>query len=241
MYVRSKYLVITLDYLFPIFICLGVIVLGYLVLYSSFFKINTIVCTLDYAECLDPSVLAELEKLKGQNIFTLSEGRVTTRLTSGDFTIREANIKKELPGKIFLDLHSVYPVVALQIPGDPTWVILDQNNRVIGTRANDPNVPTVIVPGPLTLSVGKRLSDDLLIQSIQLAKNLADELFTIKSITLINDDAINLTLSDGRTAIFTPKKDLSQQLRSLQLILRDATMIEGIWIIDVRFIRPVLR
>ena len=241
MYVRSKYLVITLDYLIPTFICLGVIALGYLALYSRFFKVNTVVCTLDFSECLDPSVLSELEKLKGKNIFTLSEDKVTRRLTSGDFTIRQVALTKELPGKIILDLQSVYPVAALQVSGDPTWIILDQNHRVIGSRDSDPNVPTVIVPGPLTLSVGKPLTDDLLIQSIQLAKSLADELFTIKSITLVDADSINLTLSDGKIAIFTPKSDLSQQLRSLQLILRDATMIQGIKIIDVRFIRPVLR
>lgn len=241
MYVRSKYLVITLDYLFPIFICLGVIALGYFTLYSSYFKINTVVCIIDYAECVDPSVLAELDKLKGQNIFTLSESSVTTRLTSGDFTIRQVALTKELPGKIIFDLQSVYPVAALQVSGDPTWIILDQNHRVIGSRDSDPNVPTVIVPGPLTLIVGKVPIDDLLIQSIELARNLADELFTIKSITLVDADTINLTLSDGKIAIFTPKSDLSKQLRSLQLILRDATMTEGIKIIDVRFMRPVLR
>lgn len=241
MYVRSKYLVITLDYLIPILICLGVIALGYFTLYSSYFKINTVVCIIDYAECVDPSVLAELDKLKGQNIFTLSESSVTTRLASGDFTIRQVALTKELPGKIILDLQSVYPMAALQVSGDPTWIILDQNHRVIGSRDSDPNVPTVIVPGPLTLTVGKVPSDDLLIQSIELARNLADELFTIKSITLVDADTINLTLSDGRIAVFTPKSDLSKQLRSLQLILRDATMTLGIKIIDVRFSRPVLR
>lgn len=241
MYVRSKYLVITLDYLFPIFICFGVIALGYFALYSSFFQIKTVICTLDYEACLDPSVLAELNKLKGENIFTLSGDRLTQRLTSGDFTIRQATLKKELPGKVIIDLQSVYPVAALAMPGDPTWIILDQNHRVIGTRSSDPNVPTVIVPGPLTLAVGKPLSDDLLIQSIQLARNLANELFTIKSITLVDADTIKLTLSDGVIAIFTPKKDLSEQLRSLQLILRDATITQGIKTIDVRFIRPVLR
>ena len=241
MYVRSKYLVITLDYLIPILICLGVIALGYFTLYSSYFKINTVVCIIDYAECVDPSVLAELDKLKGQNIFTLSESSVTTRLASGDFTIRQVALTKELPGKIILDLQSVYPMAALQVSGDPTWIILDQNHRVIGSRDSDPNVPTVIGPGPLTLTVGKVPSDDLLIQSIELARNLADELFTIKSITLVDADTINLTLSDGRIAVFTPKSDLSKQLRSLQLILRDATMTLGIKIIDVRFSRPVLR
>lgn len=241
MYVRSKYLVFTVDYLVPTFIILAVLTLFYLVLYSPIFKIKEVSCQLDYLVCDNQIILAELDKLKGQNIFTLSKDKVTARLTSGDFTIRQATLTKELPGKVILDLQSVYPVAALQILGNPTWVILDQQLRVIGSRDSDPNVPTIIVPGPLSLTVGKPPSDDLIIQSIQLARRLADELFSIKSITLVDADTIELTLSDGRIAILTPKKDTSAQLVTLQIILRDDKIVQGINTIDVRFARPVLR
>lgn len=241
MYVRSKYLVFTVDYLVPTFIILAVLTLAYLLLYSPFFKIKEISCQLDYLVCDNQTILVELDKLKGQNIFTLSKDKVTSRLTSGDFTIRQATLTKELPGKVILDLQSVYPVVALQILGNPTWVILDQQLRVIGSRESDPNVPTIIVPGPLNLIVGKPPSDDLIIQSIRLARRLADELFSLKSITLVDQDTIELSLSDGRIAILTPKKDTSAQLRSLQIILRDDKIVQGINTIDVRFERPVLR
>ena len=239
---KSKYLVITYDILLPVMICLGVVALLYFVLFSSFFAVTSIHCVLDLEPCEDPSLLSELDKLKGQNIFKIVGDQVTTHLTSLDFTIREATLSKELPGSISLSLQSVYPVVALQVSGDdPTWIIFDSTLRVIGARRIDPNVPSVVVQGPLTFTVGKVPTDANIISSLELAKRVSDELFAVKTITLIDADTIHLALDSGKIAIFTPKKDELVQLRALQTILTDATILEGVNTIDVRFARPVLR
>jgi len=238
---RSKYLVFTTDYILPVLIIIGVLTLLAVALYSPIFKITQINCRLDYQECSDPSVVAEFDKFKGKNIFTLRSDSVTSRLTSGDFTIREAHLKRELPGTLTLDLQSVYPSVALKVETDPTWVVLDSKLRVIGTRSTDPNVPTVVVPGPITLTVGKPLTDEVIINTLGLARRLADELFSVKTITLINEDTIELSLSGGKVAIFTPKKDELIQLHTLQVVLSDDTIMGGVSTIDVRFAQPVLR
>lgn len=238
---RSKYLVFTADYLLPLAIFLGILALGCFVLFSPFFKISIVTCFVDYTPCTDGSILAELDKLKGQNIFTLIPSKVESRLTSGDFTIREAKLTRTLPGTLKLNLESVYPVVALQIADDPTWVVMDSRFRVITTRTEDPNVPTVIVRTPLTLSVGKPPADSVIIQTLELALRLASELFTVKTITLVDKDTIKLSLVDGRIAIFTPQKDEIVQLSALQTILANDTISQGVSTIDVRFSRPVLR
>lgn len=238
---RSKYLVITADYIIPSLICIGIAFLAYFTRYSSFFAITTLTCELDYESCQNPTLLAELDKLKGQNIFTLDTASISRRLTSGDFTIRESLIERTLPGTVSVKLQSVYPVVALQIVGDPTWVVMDSRFRVIATRTVDPNVPTVIVPGPLTVVIGQSPQDPLITSSLKLALRLADELFTIRSLTLLDSNTIALMLEDGKTALFTPKKDESRQLRLLQVILEGDTITEETRTIDVRFSRPVLR
>lgn len=239
--VRSKYLVITADYILPIIICISVIGLFYFTLYSSFFKINTIVCVLDFRNCDDLSIIAEIDKLKGQNIFTLSPQKITARLTSGDFTIREAKLTRQLPGIVTINLQSVYPVVAIRQENDPKWVTLDGKMRVIGARIMDPNVPSVIVTFPLTLTVGKPPSSEIVVRTLGIARRLADELFSFKTIKLIDEDTIQIALLDGRTAIFTPKKDELIQLHTLQLVLLDDKIIKGARYIDVRFSQPVLR
>ncbi len=238
---RSKYLVFTADYLIPTFIIIAVATSAYLALYSPIFKINQLSCRLDYLPCDNQSVLAELDTLKGQNIFTLKTDLLSAKLTSGDFTIRSATFRKQLPGLIQVELLSVYPHVALRVDGDNRWVVLDSKLRVIATREVDPNVPTLVVPGPLTVSVGVSPSDELITRSLTLTRQLFDELSSIKSITLVDQDTIKLNLSGGRSAILTPKKDVSSQLQSLQAVLSDVTILGGVSVIDVRFSQPVLR
>jgi cell division septal protein FtsQ len=238
---KSKYLVITADYILPFFLSALVIFLFYLAIFSPIFRVNQVTCTLDFGECSDPSVLAELDKLKGQNIFRLKPDGLRSKLTSGDFTIREVQMKKTLPDQVLIELQSVYPVAALQVLTDPTWVVLDPQFRVIATREDDPNVPTVIVPGPLSLTVGKPISDELLLHALKLSQRLSRELSSIKTITLIDANEIHIALDNGIMAILSPKLDETKQLKSLQAVLSGGTISKGIATIDVRFTQPVLR
>lgn len=239
--IRSKYIVFTADYILPTLICLAILAIGYFSLYSAYFKISHISCSLDYLDCNDQSILAELDKLKGQNIFTLNSSPLIKRLTSGDYTIREVVMHKELPGSLKFELQSVYPVVALSVVGDQHWIVLDEKYRVIGSRDIDPNVPTVILSGPLTLTFGQPPSDPVILQTLTLATKLATELPSVKTLALENGDTIRLTLASGVQAFLTPKKDIQTQLKALQAVLSDATITTGITSIDVRFARPVLR
>ena len=238
---RSKYIVFTADVLIPAAIILGICFAFYLAIFSKYFTIKNVNCRLDFSSCTDPVLLSELDKLKGKNIFTFDSAATKSRLTSGDFTIREAEIKKILPGDLVIELASIYPVVAVQVQGDPRWVVMDSRFRVIASRDLDPNVPTVIIKKQLTFTVGKSPSDDLLIHSLSLALRLAQQLVSVKSIVINNEDNIELILADGIRAIFTPKKDEMEQLRALQAVLSSATILKGVKTIDVRFSQPVLR
>ncbi len=238
---RSKYILITTDYLLPLAICLGIIALGYLALFSPFFQIKTVTCTLDYQVCTDPSLLVELENQKGQNILRFRPERLESRLTSADFTVREAVITRSLPDTLNVQLQSVYPAVALKIVGEDTWIVLDPTLRVIGKRTSDPNVPAVIVPGTLTVTVGKRPEGDSVIKALELTLRLSSELVEVKTLTLVDDNTIEILLPTGLRALFTPRDDEVRQLRALQAVLADATILSGVRIIDVRFSQPVLR
>lgn len=238
---RSKYLVLTTDYILPSLIIILVSVSIYTLLYSNFFKIESISCKLDFEPCQNSVLLAELDKLKGQNIFALKTDNISKKLTSGDYTIREADFVKTLPASLSVDLHSVYPVVALKIKNLDTWIALDDRYRVIKERSQDPNVPTVIVTGPLTLALGKPITDPVITDALSMTRRLFEQLSSIKSVTLIDENRIDVLLDNGKIAILTPKKDEAIQLRSLQAILQEATISKGVRTIDVRFSQPVLR
>ncbi len=238
---KSKYLVFTADYIVPTLIIISVLATAYVALWSNVFKVKEIGCTIDFEPCEDLNVIAELEKLKGENIFSFSSKQISSKLTSGDFTIRKVNISKQLPATLSAELESVYPVVAIQVVGDTTWVVIDQKYRFIGTRTSDPNVPTVLVTGPIEVVLGQVPRDQLLKDAIKMTLTIAEELFTVKTLTLIDADTVELVLENDIKAIFTPKKDTLDQLELLQLVLSDDTITEGVNIIDVRFSQPVLR
>lgn len=237
----SKYLVFTQEILLPSAVVLVLLSLAWFTLFSSFFQITRVDCVQDFEPCENPALLSELEKLKSENIFTLSTVKIKQKLLAGDFMVRELEIHKQLPASLSFSLQSVYPVVALHVQDDSNWVIFDQKLRVIGSHPRDPNVPTVIVPGPLTLTVGKTIPSPDIVRSLQLAIRLRDELISFKTLTLVDDHTLELNLGGGVLAILTPENDESQQLHSLQAILADATIMAGVHVIDVRFSQPVIR
>lgn len=237
----SKYVVITRDYLLPLMVCVAVVMLGWFALFSPYFRIAHINCTLDYQTCDNPALLAELDRSKGKNIFTLEKDKLKLRLIAGDYMIQGGDITKTLPDEISVDLQSVYPTAALKIADNNRWIILDKQLRVIGARELDPNVPTVVIAGPITVLVGKPLTDITIIKTLELAMSVAKESIKVKIMTCIDADTIELTLSDDLHALFTPKKDTNLQIRALQAILADATITKGMHVIDVRFSQPVLR
>ncbi|MDE2025953.1 MAG: hypothetical protein KGJ07_05645, partial [Patescibacteria group bacterium] len=61
------------------------------------------------------------------------------------------------------------------------------------------------------------------------------------SVTIASDSALLVTLDSGEQIIFSQKKDLSEQITSLQLIKRELT-IEGKRLnrVDFRFDNPII-
>lgn len=230
---RSKYLVFTADYILPTVIITSIILALYLMLYSQLFKIDNISCKLDFEPCENMVLLAELDKLKGQNIFNFQTQGVASKLTSRGLHYQGGSICQKPLGSLKVDLHSVYPVVALKIKDLDTWIALDSKYRVIKELHINPNVPTVIVSGPLTVVLGKPVQDSLIIETLAMTDRLFKQLPSIKSVTLVDENRIDVELDSGKTAVLTPKKDEVIQLRSLQAILQEVTISKGVHTIDV--------
>lgn len=238
---HSKYLVITSDYILPTILSLAVVGAIYTMLYSSIFQINHIDCHLDFGQCENPAVVAELEKYRGQNIFKFQSQTLSNRLTSGDFTVKDATLTKVLPDTLVVDMQSVYPVVALKLEEDPNWVVMDTKYRVIASKNVAPNVPTLIVSGPLTFTLGVSPEDPNLLASLSLTIRLSERLSSLQNIRQIDQSTVELFLNSGQKVIMSTKKDENLQIKTLQAILSEGTISSGVKTIDVRFSQPVLR
>lgn len=238
--VPSKYVVITADYVIPVVIVLATILAWWSVFYTSIFSIKQIECELDFEPCDVPGIIAELDKYRGQNIVSFDEEAIRTRLTSADFTIQNVDIKKTLPSSIKVEMQSVYPTVAAEVVGTGTWVTFDEQLRVIGTRTVHPNVPTITVKELVNIKVGETLSDQNIIKALGLARTLADQIKDFQTVELEGSN-IHLTFKSGLKGLMTTSKDTNEQIQALQVLLQDATILQGVSVVDVRFARPVLK
>lgn len=237
---RSRYFVLTSQVLYPLLIILITIFSWWFFFASSFFSLSHFECILDFEPCQNQNIIAEVSKYRGKNIFLFNGDKLKSRLMSADYTIRTVTLTKHLPNSLSVSMESVYPVVAAKVIGGKTWVIFDDQNRVIGVREQDPNVPFIIVKEIAGIVIGEKLKTTEINEALILAKDLSRELAQIKSIELDGEN-LNLTLEDGKHVIMTTAKDEHPQIQSLQAVLSNATILTGVSTIDVRFAQPVLR
>lgn len=238
--VRSRYLVITLDYLAPLLLVAGSLLTWWLVFYSPIFAVKKIDCELDFDPCQNPHILTELDKYLGMNLLRFNSAQLKSRLTGADFTIRQVEIGQSLPGTLLVSLQSVYPTVAARLKNQAQWVYFDDRLRVIGQKSSDPNVPTLVLPELRELVVGEIPTQPDLIYALKLTRRLAEEINDISSVEL-SDSTIILTLPNGRRALLSVSGDETIQIHALQSILQNDTILTGVATIDVRFSQPVLR
>lgn len=237
----SKYFVLTLSYLIPIGIialCAGSI---YIMLFSSYFQVRQIECQQDVAEsCQNQFVTSELETLKGQNLFLLSDHELRTRLMQGDPTIREITLVKTIPNKVTLNVQSVYPVIALSTQDSSSHLILSDDYVVIRTSQSNPNIPIARYDQPLSLRVGQKIEDQDLRQILSACVELASAFPGTTEITITGRD-LGIRLNRGQSAVFTINRPVDEQIIALRTILLDATIREGATQFDVRYKQPIIR
>ncbi len=237
---HSRYFVITRDYVLPVLIILSCLSVWWLALISPLFAIRSIDCQIDYHPCVAENLLTELSSYRGHNLLDLDTAAIVSRLISADFTIREAIVTRIIPHTLRLDLTSVFPVVAAKVADPPIWVIFDQELQAIGTRTVDPNVPTVTMSELSHIQVGFVPTDATLLAGLTLAKVVGTEIPTLKSLD-VQGDLATLSLSGGFVGLMSLKQDPLPQIRALQAVLGNATILAGVHVIDVRFSQPVLR
>lgn len=239
MQLKSKYLVITSDYLVPLGITVGVLLLIWLTLFSSSFAIKKVICEADHEPCANSALEKEIEKIIGQNTLRFRENELRAKLLSGEFTVREVEITRTLPGTVKVSVYSVLPVVALLQVGDPRYVTLDKDYRVIKLTSTNPNVPVVSVSSLPPIQLGKKLEGEFL-PLLSLVLELVRAFPAYQSIEYPAPNMVKLALPEI-TAVFSTGVETDKQIRLLQAVLSDSTILSGKQIVDVRFTQPVLK
>lgn len=242
---KSRYLVITENYLWPILIILVALASLWFIFRSPFFQVKTITCQRDYQACQDPFILSELAKYKHLNLFLFPKEKLRQRILAGNKTVQSVQFSFQLPHTLKVNLTSTVPLVALQLKPDnqhPRYLLVDQNFRPISLVSQSQNLPLLITDQPYQLQLGQVISQEQLHQALVMVQGLLKFLPPNFQLQLRDTD-LYLTLPHRPKIRLTTTRDPQAQLNLLQAVLSNAKMLEEsqIKLIDVRFDQPVLK
>lgn len=203
---------------------------GWLLL-GPLLRVRQIFCQVATDPCPAP-VWAELNQLENRPLLLLNINTLKTKLASLYPTASTVAVTRLLPRAMRIEISLRLP--AAQIKSAPTSadVIVVDDQGVTLTALPSADLPILITSlprSPLTLAAIKlaRLLKDSYLPFVYLSVN-ADQSF------------IEAYLPSGQRIRFSSQKDSFAQVRSLQLILRQATINQSLPIIDLRFDRPIL-
>ncbi|GEM_PF-830258 len=237
--VRSPYFVLTTDYLVPILVIIFSLLVWFIAFRTAIFHLSDVKCEREMEPCNNPYILSELEKYKSQNLLTLNVSEIESKLKAGDPTISRVLITKQLPRTLSISITSSTPSLALRVSSENTWILLDENLRVVRLSPIATALPTLEISEPLTVQIGQAIESDVGVAA-QLLRTLSKSI-DMRLVSL-DKDLVKVTLADGIVALLTTQKDVNNQVLALQAVLRDDTIDRTKYrVIDVRFDKPVLK
>lgn len=239
---KSKYLIITSQFIIPSIVIVLSASIFFLVFKSSIFKAKDPVCLYDNNPCSDAQIIAEINKYIGSNLITLKDGELKSKLMDGNKAIKDISITKKLPNLLVVEITPTSPAVAIQVINNKNeWVVLNNNLVVTNIVNTDPNLPTIIIDSSQQVQIGLPIADPDVAETILLARKITEQFIDVERIEL-SDKTITLTFDSGIYALLTTIKDLDDQLITLQAILAQDKIIGSDYIVvDVRFDQPVLK
>lgn len=207
----------------------------------GWFGVRQVECRLNHYPCplsLEPVLI----NFVGQNIFRLNPRAVVRQLSQFDPTLTEIKVKRQLPGRLRLDLVKRQPLAVIKTSDQTDSEdrrYLDKTGFVYWPPPADSQaLPEVRWPAELPLAEGESdLSRDL----AALINTLAAYYVSFDWLTRLTEPAYLVKTSAGPQALIPAGEDFSGRVGSLQFILSNIKIGESVpGQIDLRFDQPVL-
>lgn len=211
---------------------LMLIVASPLLVFLPVFRIKSL--EINENHCVSKDEILKKNKITGKSIVIFSAQNLENDLKNQFSCIKEVTVKKKFPSTLVITSQISEFLVKIE----STSFALTQSGLVVEPVGQ---LPTAInIPQAATLSLGAELKDKKTLKALELASKLSRTDFSAASIRIVEDDLVVYPSQDFAVT-FTAKKDLDNQIDSLQQVLArskiDATKIAKI---DLRFDRPVI-
>lgn len=210
---------------------------------SDFWRIKKITCRLNGQDCPAPTRAALMGLYQAKRIFFLSTQTIAREIKSNFSALDQVEVKKQLPDGLFFQLEVRKPRAAVVDENKPEefFYLVDQGGVFLEKATASGGLPLVVVGDLSEPEIGEEFAPREVKKAVSLLIDLQLRLLEPKKAKIISEKEIDFWLKNDTQASFSLKKDLKDQLDSLQLIYT-RTKIEGKQPkrIDLRFDKPVV-
>ena len=212
---------------------------GYLILFSSLFKIETIVVegTQAYVSPHDVVLLAE-NSAKGENIFKLDKEELVEKLEANLLGAKSYSIKKDYPATIKIKVIERVPIAIIYQDSDEHYLI-DDDGFVLGyTDSEGQNLPKIHYEKDI--KIGLFIDKNLVPIYLELTKLFLQEDVSVSSMSF-SPKHVNLYLDGGETVLIGNQKNKQEALQSVSSLIKESEL-EGKEIrrIDFRYDKVIV-
>lgn len=234
----------------------------YILFFSNLFIVSKIHIKTEKLDCVSADDLRKESKVRGQNLFLVNIVEAEKRLQDGFICIKSAELKRQPPDRIRLEVTSRHPAALLVLLKkenistesaqasssasldfsklDPKKSFLvDTDGIIYSQNTENINIPKIYLWDD-NLELGKKVSAELIKNSSIIIEKLGSFGMLVNEAKLLSENT--LIINSSPKIIIALKKDIISQLASLQLILEKAKIDEeSLEIVDLRFDKPVVK
>lgn len=207
-------------------------------LFTHIFVVKEIQCTMDNEDCPE-SVFAEVSRLQKTPLLFLETLSTKMKLMGALPQLQSVEFKKLYPHTLKINLLSSQESLVVYLPEMASYVFLSPQGKVLNMTPVKPERTLYISIPSKSLRQGDEVFQQELQDIIRLKEVLKNNA-SILSIEYVNSQDIRVYLPNNKHAVIS-SDGLEKQVNTLQLLLNEATMIENISVMDLRFSHPVLR
>lgn len=209
--------------------------------WSSFFSIMHINCSINQASC-DQALTQELSTFRQENLFFLEVTSLKYKLQQLYPDATAINITKTLPHTLSVSLETSNPFAIIQAEKDGLGILVTENFTATQVVTPDnQNVPVIIDQNATQIRLNYPITDMTQLFTLNLIQVLRSEVVAHGSMYIKDSENIEVSLPQGKSAIFTSLKSATKQVNNLVQILQKLELDETTIHIDVRFDQPVLK
>jgi len=213
-------------------------VVFYLIFKSDFFTVKNVNCWVqDKTSLADEKRWCETVKREvlGQKVLSLKQQAIADEIRQKFLPVGGVTIKRKYPQTVLVQISERKPIAKVCPPGGREFLVDEEGVIFSEVTPETKDLKKVSLELGLELSLSQTLNEDIVF--LILLKNPQ-----IESIKYIGQEGIEVRAEENLAILFSRKKNLEAQARSLQMIVQKYK-IEGkdLKQVDLRYERAVVK